>query len=142
MVVRIGGEHMHLWRDVDEEGEVLDLLVQRRRDRKAAVRLMRKLVRKLGFAPTVLVTDKLRSYGAAFRDLGLSARHEQGMRKNNRAENSPSQSDDASARCSGSSQPDRPNASSQPMPRSTTYSTPSVILSPAAPCVPSGRRLH
>ncbi|MDB5717683.1 MAG: family transposase [Sphingomonas bacterium] len=88
MVVRIGGEHMHLWRAVDEEGEVLDLLVQRRRDRKAAVRLMRKLVRKLGFAPTVLVTDKLRSYGAAFRDLGLSARHEQGMRKNNRAENS------------------------------------------------------
>ncbi len=49
---------------------------------------MRKLLRKQGYAPRVLVTDKLRSYGAARRDLGLSARHEQGLRKNNRAENS------------------------------------------------------
>jgi transposase-like protein len=73
---------------VDSEGEVLDLLVQSRRDRKAAVRMMRKLLRKQGFAPNVLVTDKLRSYGAARRDLGLSARHEQGLRQNNRAENS------------------------------------------------------
>ena len=58
---------MYLWRAVDDEGEVLDLLVQRRRDKKAALRLMRKLLKKLGFAPTVLVTDKLRSYGAASR---------------------------------------------------------------------------
>ena len=77
-----------LWRAVDSEGEVLDLLVQSRRDKKAALRLMRKLLRKQGFVPTVLVTDKLRSYGAARRDLGLSARHEQGLRQNNRAENS------------------------------------------------------
>jgi len=73
---------------VDEEGEVLDILVQSRRDTKAAVRLMRKLIRKQGFAPEVLVTDKLGSYGAAKRKLGLLARHEQGLRKNNRAENS------------------------------------------------------
>jgi transposase-like protein len=73
---------------VDSEGEVLDLLVQSRRDKKAALRLMRKLLRKQGFVPTVLVTDKLRSYGAARRDLGLSVRHEQGLRQNNRAENS------------------------------------------------------
>ena len=77
-----------LWRAVDSEGEVLDLLVQSRRDKKAALRLMRKLLRKQGFVPTVLVTDKLRSYGAARRDLGLSVRHEQGLRQNNRAENS------------------------------------------------------
>ena len=88
MVVRIGGKHMYLWRAVDDEGEVLDMLVQRRRDRHAAVRLMRKLLRKLGFAPEVVVTDKLRSYGAAVRSIGLTCRHERGFRKNNRAENS------------------------------------------------------
>ena len=88
MMVRIGGRPMYLWRAVDDEGEVLDMLVQRRRDKKAAVRLMRKLLRKFGYAPQVLVTDKLRSYGAAKSEMGLSARHEQGLRKNNRAENS------------------------------------------------------
>src|SRR5580658_1249494 len=67
---------------------VLDLLVQRRRDARAATKLMRKLLRKPGFAPKTLVTDRLRSYGAAKTQLGLSARHEQGLRKNNRAENS------------------------------------------------------
>ena len=73
---------------VDDEGEVLDLLVQRRRDKAAAVKLMRKLLKKQGFAPDVLVTDKLRSYGAAKSEIGLSARHDQGLRANNRAENS------------------------------------------------------
>ena len=79
---------MHLWRAVDSEGEVLDILVQSKRDAKAAQRLMRKLLKKQGCAPDEIVTDKLGSYGAARRDLGLSARHEQGLRKNNRAENS------------------------------------------------------
>src|SRR5271157_1394921 len=77
-----------LARAVDDEGEALDLLVQRRRDKAAAVKLMRKLPKKQGFAPNVLVTDQLRSYGAAKSEMGLSARHEQGLRKNNRAENS------------------------------------------------------
>jgi putative transposase len=67
MVVRIGGQHMYLWRAVDHEGEVLDMLVQRRRDSHAALRLMRKLLKKHGFAPKLLVTDKLRSYASAFR---------------------------------------------------------------------------
>src|SRR4051812_43056594 len=88
MVVQIGGKRFWLWRAVDSEGEVLDILVQRRRDKAAAVKLMRKLLKKHGYAPTVLVTDKLRSYGAAKVALGLSARHEQGLRANNRAENS------------------------------------------------------
>src|SRR5437870_3011137 len=79
---------MYLWRAVDHEGEVLDLLVQRRRDSRAALRLMRKLLKKHGFAPKLLVTDKLRSYAAAFRRLRLACPHEQGLRKNNRAENS------------------------------------------------------
>ena len=79
---------MYLWRAVDSEGEVLDLLVQPRRNTAAALRLMRKLLRKQGYAPDELVTDKLGSYGAARRELRLSARHEQGLHKNNRAENS------------------------------------------------------
>jgi putative transposase len=88
MVVRIGGKQMYLWRAVDSEGEILDLLVQPRRDKCSAMKLMRKLLKTQGYAPTVLVTDKLPSYGGALRELGLSARHEQGLRKNNRAENS------------------------------------------------------
>jgi putative transposase len=88
MVVRIGSKRMYLWRGVDDEGEILDMLGQRGRDKKAALRLMRKLLKKLGFAPAVIVTDRLRSYGSAFRDLHLSSRHEQGLRANNRAENS------------------------------------------------------
>ena len=73
MIVRIAGKHMFLWRAVDHESEVLEILVQRRRDRSAAVKLMRKLLRKQGFAPTRVTTDKLRSYSAAFRHLGLPA---------------------------------------------------------------------
>ena len=88
MVVRIGGEPMYLWRAVDHEGETLDMLVQRRRDKRAAVKLMRKLLKKQGFVPAVIVTDQLRSYASAFRTLRLSSRHEQGLRANNRAENS------------------------------------------------------
>jgi putative transposase len=88
MVVRIAGRRMYLWRAVDHEGEILDMLVQRRRNKRAALRLMRKLLRKHGVAPKLVVTDKLRSYGAAFRDLHLTCRHDQGLRKNNRAENS------------------------------------------------------
>ena len=88
MAVTIAGRQFWLWRAVDDEGEVLDLLVQRRRDKAAAVKLMRKLLKKQGFAPDVLVTDKLRSYRAAKSEIGLSARHDQGLRANNRAENS------------------------------------------------------
>ena len=79
---------MYLWRAVDHEGEVLDILVQRRRDTRAALRLMRKLLKKQGFAPKLLVTDRLRSYACAFRRLRLTCPHEQGLRQNNRAENS------------------------------------------------------
>ncbi len=86
MVVRIAGKRMYLWRAVDSEGEVLDIVVQRGRDKAAALKLMRKLLKKQGFAPTVIVTDKLRSYAAAFAELGLAANHERGLRQNNRAE--------------------------------------------------------
>jgi len=86
MVIRIGGERFYPWRAVDDEGEVLDVLVQRRRNRAAALKLMRRLLKRQGFAPTCVTTDRLRSYGAAFAQLGLSARHAQGLRLNNRAE--------------------------------------------------------
>jgi putative transposase len=88
MVVRIAGERLYLWRAVDDEGEVLDMLVQRRRDSRSALRLMRKLLKKQGFVPKLLVTDRLRSYASAFRRPRLTCRHERGLRKNSRAENS------------------------------------------------------
>src|SRR6516225_9306360 len=77
-----------LWSVPPHEGEVLDMLVQRRRDTRAALTLMRELLKKQGFPPKLLVTDMLRSYASAFRQLGLSCLHEQGIRRNNRAENS------------------------------------------------------
>ena len=73
---------MYLWRAVDGEGEVLDMLVQRRRDTRSALRLIRKLLKKQGFVPKLLVTDKLCSYASAFRRLRLTCRHEQGLRRN------------------------------------------------------------
>src|SRR3954462_10049675 len=88
MVVRIAVKRMYLWRAVDHEGEALDMLVQSRRDSRAALRLMRKLLKKQGFVPKLLVTDKLRSYASAFRRLRPNCPHEQGLRANNRAENS------------------------------------------------------
>jgi putative transposase len=86
--IKIDGRLVYLWRAVDAEGEVLDVLVQSKRDKRAALKLMRKLLRKIGFVPDKVVTDDLRSYGAAARDLGISHRHERGRWRNNRAENS------------------------------------------------------
>ena len=86
--LRIGGRLVYLWRAVDAEGEVLDVLLQTKRNKHAALKLMRKLLKKTGFSPDKLVTDELASYGAAIRDLGLANRHERGRSRNNRAENS------------------------------------------------------
>ena len=79
---------MYLWRAVDCEGEVLDVLVQSRRNKKAALKLMRRLLKAQGFAPTMVVTDKLASYRAALESLGMKGNHITGGRSNNRAENS------------------------------------------------------
>jgi transposase-like protein len=86
--VSINGRQLYIWRAVDSEGEVLDILVQPRRDHKATLKLMRKLLKKQGVAPAAVVTDKLRSYGSALRELGVARRQETGRWKNNRAENS------------------------------------------------------
>ena len=84
--VSVNGKQLYVWRAVDSEGEVLDILVQPRRDRQAAFKLMRKLLKKQGIAPATIVTDKLRSYGSALRERAW--RHDTGRWKNNRAENS------------------------------------------------------
>jgi putative transposase len=70
LFVSIGGKRMYLWRAVDAEGDVLDILVQARRDQRAAQRLMRKLLRKFGMSPSSVTTDHLPSYGAALSELG------------------------------------------------------------------------
>jgi len=88
MYVAIGGRWMYLWRAIDQNGEVLDVLVQAKRDKHAALKLMRKLLKKHGFAPRTIVTDKWRAYAAAFRDLGLNAWHHQAKWMNNRIEGS------------------------------------------------------
>src|SRR3954466_2352961 len=87
--VRIGGQLMYLWRAVDAEGEVLDVLVQAKRDKRAAQKLMRKLLKKQGMGPDAWVTDKCPAHRAALRELNLNrAAHVQGKRANNRAESS------------------------------------------------------
>ena len=127
MFVTTNGKRLYLWRAVDDEGEVLEVLVQSHRNKKAALKLMHKLLKKQGFIPSAIVTDKLPSYGAALRELGLCRHHDLGGRKNNRAENSHSLFDDENARCSGSSQPVQHNVFSQFIPPSTICSTSNAI---------------
>ena len=86
--LKIAGRKVYLWRAVDAEGEVLDVLVQSKRDQRAALKLMRKFLKKYGFVPDRMITDDLRSYGSAARELGIESRHERGQWRNNRAENS------------------------------------------------------
>jgi putative transposase len=86
--LKIDGRMVYLWRAVDAEGEVLDVLVQSRRNKRAALKLMRKLLKKFGVVPDKLVTDDLRYYAAAASDLGIARGHELGQWRNNRAENS------------------------------------------------------
>lgn len=86
--VSIGVRWMYLWRAIDQNSEVLDVLGQAERDRHAALKLTRKLLKKHGFAPRTIVSDKWRAYAAAFRDLGLNASHHQAKWKNNRIEGS------------------------------------------------------
>ena len=86
--LKIDGRMVYLWRAVDAEGEVLDVLVQSKRNKHSALKLMRKLLRKYAVVPERMVTDDLRSYGAATLDLGIDHLHDRGRWKNNRAENS------------------------------------------------------
>lgn len=87
MFVKINGVTHYLWRAVDHEGEVLEAYVTKRRDRQAALKFLRKAMRRYG-QPKTLVTDRLRSYRAAFKELGIEDDQEVGRWLNNRAENS------------------------------------------------------
>ena len=86
--IRIQGVQHYLWRAVDQDGVVLDILVQERRDANAAKRFFRRLLQGLQYVPRVIVTDKLRSYGVAQRRLLPDVEHRQSRYLNNRAENS------------------------------------------------------
>ena len=86
VVLTIKGQHYYLWRAVDQQGHTLDVLVQRRRDRQAAKRFFRKLLKGLQYVPRVLVTDKLKSYGAAKAQIMPGMEHRQHKGLNNRAE--------------------------------------------------------
>jgi putative transposase len=85
--VKINGETDYLWRAVDHEGEVLESYVTKRRDRMVALKLFRKTMKRYG-QPGIIVTDKLRSYGAAMKVIGNADRQDTGRWRNNRAENS------------------------------------------------------
>ena len=86
--VKVNGKLCYLWRAVDHEGEVLEAVVTARRDKAAALKLLKRIMKKYG-APRSIVTDGLRAYSAAMNEIGVSAeRHEVGGRLNNRAENS------------------------------------------------------
>ncbi|MDQ1042058.1 transposase-like protein [Streptomyces sp. V4I2] len=86
--IKINGEQRYLWRAVDQDGNVLDILVQDRRDKAAARRFFRRLMKKTRTVPRVIVTDKLRSYGAAHREVMPCVEHRSHKGLNNRAENS------------------------------------------------------
>ncbi|NKL39398.1 IS6 family transposase, partial [Rhizobium leguminosarum bv. viciae] len=88
VVISIGGQKHWLWPAVDQDGYVLDEIVQTRRDTKAAKRLLVRLLKKQGLSPKRIVTDKLRSYGAAKRDVMPGVEHRSHKGLNNRAENS------------------------------------------------------
>ena len=86
LFVTIQGQRQYLWRVVDQDRDVIDILVQPHRDRRAAERFFRKLLKGQGAEPVLLVTDKLRSYGAAHRTVMPSVRHDTRQYANNRAE--------------------------------------------------------
>src|SRR5258706_13158037 len=86
--LKINGRSHFLWRAVDQDGDVLDILVQSRRNKKAAKKFFRKLLKRLRYVPSVIITDKLKSYSAARAEVMPSVEHVQQKYQNNRAENS------------------------------------------------------
>ena len=111
--IRINGTLHYLWRAVDQHGVVLDILVQGRRNADAAKRFFKRLLRGLQYKPRRLITDGLRSYGAAHRAIMPDVRHRTSRYLNNRAENSHSRRGGESGKCSGSSPQFRPSGSSR-----------------------------
>jgi transposase-like protein len=139
--LKIAGRMVYLWRAVDAEGEVLDVLVQSRRNKRAALKLIRKLLKKYGFVPDKLVTDDLRSYAAAASDLGIARRHERGRWRNTEPSIRINRPDDENTRCRVSSVRDQPKDFSQLTQPPTTLSTSNVISSLQGHTEPFARRL-
>src|SRR3954454_10112579 len=140
MVISIQGKRMYLWRAVDSEGEVLDLLVQSKRDTKAALRLMRKLLKKQGYAPDQLVTDKRGPMARPDESCVSRATTSRASARTIGRKTLISRCDGESGRCSASNRRDQPSASSRSMLQSTTRSPCSATSSPAARSGPSGPR--
>jgi putative transposase len=120
MYLNIAGRMVYLWRAVDAEGEVLDVLIQSRRNKLAALKLMRNLLKKYGFVPARMTTDKLACYAAAVRELGIESRHQTNRWANNRPRIRISRPVEGSARCSGLRASDRLRDFFRPTPLSTT----------------------
>ena len=139
VVLTIAGAMHCLWREGDQTGMVLDILVQSRRDERAAKRLPRKLPERQCRTPRVIVTDKLASYGVAKCRVMLLVEHRKHKRLN-KAETSHPAHAPARAADSGSSQPARHNASSPPTTGSTTSSTSAVTKCPPPSIEPPGPR--
>jgi putative transposase len=86
--IQIGGKQHYLWRAVDQDGEVVDVLLQTRRNTAAAMRFFKRILKSAGCSPHTIVTDKLRSYGAAHREMGGAWEHDTSQYSNNRCEQS------------------------------------------------------
>jgi transposase-like protein len=133
MFVQIGGKQMYLWRAVDAEGEVLEVLVQARRDAVAARKLMRKLLRKQGIAPTAWVTDKCPAYGAALVICGSTAYPTYGPSGKTTGPRARTfRFDDASGSDKDLNRPPRHSGSCRFMPPPTTHSMSAVTSPPPA----------
>jgi putative transposase len=130
VVLKISGVKHWLWRAVDQTGMVLDVLVQRRRDKQAAKRLLRKLLKRQMRPPRVMITDKLASYGAAKREVMPGIEHRQHKGLNNRAENSHQPTRRRERQMNSSNRRARRSAFSPPTIRSTICSTSAAIMSP------------
>ena len=88
MFIKIGGKQYDLWRAVDQDGEVVDVLLQIRRNTAAAKRFFKRILKSAGASPRTIVTDKLRSYGTAQREMGGAWEHDTSQYLNNRCEQS------------------------------------------------------
>ena len=125
--LKIDGRMVYLWRAVDAEGEVLDVLIQSKRNKHAALKLMRKLLKKYAFVPERLVTDDLRSYSAAVWSLGSNDGMSAGDGRTTELRILISRRGGGSARCSGSRARVQPRNFFQPTPPSTIPSTSNAI---------------
>jgi len=110
LFITIRGERHYLWRAVDQDGDVLDILVTRHRDKRAAKPFFHRVLKRQGQPPLTLVTDKLRSYPAAHREVFPSVTQRTGQYENNRAEVSHQHTREREATCVASNQQSKPSA--------------------------------